>query len=156
MMGTQEHRREQRDRWRKLSPYHRHLLMSDRPDDLEREMTYRAEALADMVAEYGPQQWDATIAILAEGEAKEVDRPTFADGEPDGLGFREIGDELGLSHTRVRQILLTGLRKLRDLPLVQEMCGVEDRVEFDAATIEAALKRAHMTEATDTEEGERS
>ncbi len=77
----------------------------------------------DLETAFGPRQWDATVAVLAEGEAEESDWPTYSDGEPDGLTFDEIGAEFGISHTRVRQIVLGALRKLRASPVVHELHG---------------------------------
>jgi len=74
--------------------------------------------MADLEAEFGPRQWDATIAVVAEGEHD------GADGEPqdhDGDTFVTIGRDMSLSVERVRQIHDAALRKLRRNALIFEL-----------------------------------
>lgn len=104
--------------WEALGPNLRRLAVSHRPDELEAASSYRAETMADLEAEFGPRQWAATIAVIAEGE------PDAADNEPqdpDGDTFATIGRDMFLSVERVRQIHEGALRKLRRNPLFFEL-----------------------------------
>ena len=133
----------QREAWRKLSPYHRFLIMAERPDDLEHEQSLRSDTLYGLESEFGPRQWDATVAILSEGEAEEVDYMTYADGEPDGMTFGEIGEELGLSRERVRQMILQALRKMSEHPVIRELrFASRPGLMATAEDIDAAIERA--------------
>ena len=99
----------QRHAWQSLSPYHRRLLMSHLPDDLERDASLRASISTALENVYGPREWDASVAVVDEGE-EAVDR-----GPKDGpeMTYEEIGDELGISVERVRQIAEGAMRKIR-------------------------------------------
>lgn len=142
MMRTEAQRRA----WRALSPNKRRILMSHVPDDLERDMKLRSSIITALSNVYGPLQWDATIAALAEGDAEAADRFTYTDGEPDGMTFEEIGNELGTDRERPRQIMLKAFSKLRQLPIVREMFfGFPDD---GAAAMDAALGRSQENEAS--------
>lgn len=120
--------------------------MSHLPDELEREMLMRHSVHTALENVYGPRQWDATIAIIAEGESEEADRMTVADAEPDGASLREIADELGCSTTRVIQIISGALRKLRAKQVVREMFLGFDRpfaqVQYNFEAVGRALATA--------------
>lgn len=149
-------RRTGRDRWRLLSPWQQWLIAQEMPDDLEREEDYYRRTMRALEWRNGDRQWDATLAVLAEGEAEDVDWMTASDREPDGMTLDEIGDalaeeygdRLGTSRERVRQIIMGAMRKLRELPIVQEMFygevprSLETPTKFCAAEIEAAIARA--------------
>ena len=114
--------------------------MSHLPDDIERDQNLRFSIGTALENVYGPRQWDATIALIAEGEAEAVDWPTHSDGEPDGMTLEEIGDHYGLSRERARGIIQKALWKLRQLPLVREMfLGYR---HDNAGDIDAALRQA--------------
>jgi hypothetical protein len=73
--------------------------------------------MADLEAEFGPRQWDATIAVVAEGEFDGVGEPQDHDGDT----FATIGQDMFISVERVRQIHDAALRKLRRNPLIFEL-----------------------------------
>lgn len=112
----------QRNAWERLTPNQRRLLMSHRPDELERAESLRAEIVSDLETEFGPRQWEATLAVVAEGESEEREpgRPSTASA-PDGETYEEIGRAFDLSPERIRQIEAGALQKLRRSPLIFEM-----------------------------------
>ena len=115
--------------------------MAERPDEIEHEQSLRDETFFALERTFGPRQWDATVAILAEGEAEGVDYTTPADGEPDGLTLQEIATELGLSRGRVWQIIMCAFRKLRTHPTIRELHGLSPilhPVDLDEAIARAA------------------
>lgn len=143
----------QKEAWKKLSAHQRKLLMSHLPDDLEREMNLRSSILTACSNVYGPYQWDATLALLAEGEADTVDRPKPSDYEPDGASIREIADECKVSTARVHHILHAAYGKLRCKKIMQELfygevpeenmvSPLDEPVHYYPHLIEEAIKRA--------------
>lgn len=149
---SREHRRAGRERWALLSPWQQWLIAQEMPDDLEREEDYRHRTMRALEWRNGDRQWDASLAVLAEGEADDADWPKWSDREPDGMTLDEIGDVLasedgtriGISRERVRQILYGAMRKLRDLPIVRELHGLEPTRArpITDADIKAAIARA--------------
>lgn len=109
----------QRDAWYRLTPNKRRLLLSHRPDELEQAETLRAGVLSDLADEFGPQQWDATLAVIAEGEAGGEE--SRSDDEEAERTFAEVGQELGVCAQRVRQIQARAFEKLRRNPLAFEL-----------------------------------
>jgi len=106
--------------WRKLTPNQRRILLSHRPDELERDEELQASTMSDLVAEFGPQQWDATLAVVAEGEWEQSD--TRESGYyVDGCYLQEVADAIGLSKERTRQIELEAMDKIRRNPLMFEV-----------------------------------
>lgn len=107
---TPEERIRRRERWKRLTPYHRRLLKSHLPDDFERDVDGRADLLAELETVFGPRQWDATVAVLAEGDEalERVREPDYA------MTLEEVGVELGVHRERVRQMQERALEKLRD------------------------------------------
>lgn len=111
----------QRAAWKKLPTHCRMMIAAEHPDDFEREEALRVGTWRALEGTFGPRQWDVTVAILAEGEATEVD---FATPDvPDGLTYREIGDAIGLSPTRVQHIIEDVFSKLRKHPVLNELRG---------------------------------
>ena len=148
-------RQAMRERWALLSPWKKMLLMSERPNELERLEYYERRTMRALEWRYGDRQWDATVAVLAEGEAEEVDRMTPADAAPDGMTLDEIGaalaeeqgDWVGPSRERIRQIIKRAMGKLRQDPIMRELYFGSSRVEstgviVDEVAIDAAIKRA--------------
>lgn len=115
---TFEKRTAARERWRALSPYHRYLLMAERPDEFEREERLRSETVLDLESAFGPRQWDATVAVIAEGEAEEGD---YAGFEPEAMTLAEIGQEFSLSRERVRRLIQEALAKMGCHPIIREL-----------------------------------
>lgn len=102
----------QRDAWWELDPWRRRLLISHRPDELERDEALARETLADLEAVWGPREWGPDLATLAEGECERIDEDDAEWG--DGMmTLAEIGAELDLSRERVRGIIDGALRKVR-------------------------------------------
>ena len=132
----------QREAWRRLRPHQRALIMAQRPDDLERDEALRSETWRELESEFGPRQWDVTVAVLAEGEAEETDYKTHADGEPDGMTFTEIGHELNLSRERARQAILGALRKMSEHPVIRELYFGHRSGMADPKQIDEALEHA--------------
>lgn len=130
-------RQAMRERWALLSPWKKMLLMSERPNELERLEDYERRTMRALEWRNGDRQWDATVAVLAEGEAEEVDRMTPADAAPDGMTLDEIGaalaeeqgDWVGPSRERIRQIIERALGKLRQDPIIRELYFGSSRVE---------------------------
>lgn len=135
----------QRRAWRALSPHKRRILTSHRPDYFEGDMALRSSIMTALENVYGPRQWDATVAVLAEGEAEAVDYPAPSDGEPDGMTLAEIGDHFGVSSARIMQIIAKALRKLRSDPIAREMI-FGHVAGYDAGAVDAALRRVHEQE----------
>lgn len=106
--------------WHKLTPNQRRILVSHRPDEMERDEELRASTMSDLVAEFGPQQWDATLAVIAEGEGEQSD--TRESGYcVDGCYLQEVADAIGLSRERTRQIEQDAMGKIRRNPLMFEV-----------------------------------
>lgn len=95
--------------WRRLSPNKRRILTSHRPDEFERQEEMRREVFADLEETFGPRQWDATVALLAEGEPT-VEGSTEGDH---GMTFDEIGKELGLTRSGATQVYERALHHFR-------------------------------------------
>lgn len=132
---------EQRTQWRSLTPYTRRLLVSHRRDDLEREEAARRDTLHDLEEVWGPLQWDATVAVLAEGEPDGDERAPHG-VEPE-MTLEEIGVALGLSRGRIYQIEQQALRKLEQNAIVHELVFGEDRTKSrHLVRIGAAIRRA--------------
>lgn len=110
--------KEQRWQWQRLTPNQRRLLVSHRRDELENEELDRRETLADLELEFGPQQWDATVATLAEGDNDGERRGGVEDYE---MTLGEIGFEMGLSSESIRIIQEKAFGKLRNSPLLREL-----------------------------------
>lgn len=113
--------------WRKLTPNQRRILVSHRPDEMERDEELRASIMSDLVAEFGPQQWDATLAVIAEGESEHFDTVPacrtnyYGVPLPDGCTLAEVGAELGVTKQRAMCIEAEAMRKLRKNPFAQEL-----------------------------------
>lgn len=106
--------------WQKLTPNQRRMLLSHRPGELERDEAIQSSTLSDLVAEFGPQQWDATLAVIAEGEGEQSD--TRESGYcVDGCYLQEVADAIGLSRERTRQIEQEAMAKIRRNPLMFEV-----------------------------------
>lgn len=103
-------RRTRAEAWRELPPWRRFLLMSERPDEFEREETYRAETLADLERQLGRVVVSVTAARVAEEDVEE--RAASLD-EDYAMTLQEIADELGVTKGRVGQIIETALNKIR-------------------------------------------
>lgn len=120
----------QRAAWRRLSPAQRRILSSHLPGEFEREESMRSDVLSDLAAEFGPQQWDATLAVIAEGESEYFDTvPTCKTNHygvpvPDGCTLAEVGAELGVTKQRAMCIEAGAIRKLRRSPYAQELLNV--------------------------------
>lgn len=114
-MKTYAQRAAKRRAWAALTPHHRFLLMSERPDDLERDAGMRASVMTALENVFGPRVWSATCARVDEGDADEGHRrdvrrpkaPEYA------MTLDEIGEDLGLCRERVREIIESALKKLR-------------------------------------------
>lgn len=104
--------------WRSLSPNQRRLLSSHRNDELESEESMSRDAMSALEEAFGPRQWDVTVATLAEGEP---DRDDLKTDPPNEKTLRVVGNELGYSVERTRQIEQRALRKLRNDPLIYEL-----------------------------------
>lgn len=148
--------RTQRDAWKTLSSSKRRLLLSHLPDEFESEMNLRSSIMTACSNVFGPFQWDAVVATLAEGEAEEIDRPKTSDHEPDGMSVREIANELEVSTGRVHEIMNRAFRRLHSRSIVHELRHGErpeeprimqpnDPVRYYADLVEAALERAKRT-----------
>ena len=74
--------------------------------------------MADLELEFGPQQWDATVATLAEGDNDGERRGGVEDYE---MTLGEIGFEMGLSSESIRIIQEKAFGKLRNSPLLREL-----------------------------------
>lgn len=119
--------------WLRLTPSQRYTLSSHLPGELERAESMRASILSDLSDEFGPQQWDATLAVIAEGESDRFDTiPTCRTNYhgvplPDGCTLEEVGREIGVTRERVRCIEAKAMRKLRRsayaLELLEEIVG---------------------------------
>lgn len=149
--STFETRRAKRERWAKLTPRQRFLLLSDRLSDWEHEELFQHRTMTALENVYGPRVWDATVARIAEGEADGVDTAA-AEENPDRpeMTLEEISDVLGISRWEVNRIIRSTLRKLREMPILQELVGypmVRNSPEHKAWLIECALRSAK--EATD-------
>ena len=146
MPGERPRRRRseaQRAAWRKLRPHHRAWIMAERPDEIEREQTLRDETFFALENAFGPRQWDATVAILAEGEPEgAADHASSADDDPDGLTLQAIAIELGLSRARVWQILMRGLDKMRTHPTIRELHGLRPILHPADLDLDEAIVRA--------------
>lgn len=116
-----------RDAWRRLSPAQRRILSSHLLCELEREESMRSDVLSDLAAEFGPQQWDATLAVIAEGESEHFDAVPACKTNyygvplPDGCTLAEVGAELGVTRQRAMCIEAEAMRKLRRSPFAQEL-----------------------------------
>lgn len=103
---------EQRRRWAALSPNKRRILLSHLPDDLERDTALCASVTTALENAYGPRDWPASAATLAEGEGEgRIGR--WPQDPPYAMTCGEIGAVLGLSRSRVLGIIETALGKLR-------------------------------------------
>lgn len=113
--------------WYRLTPNQRRILLSHRPDELERDEALREGTMSDLVAEFGPQQWDATLAVIAEGESEHFDTVPacrtnyYGVPLPDGCTLAEVGAELGVTKQRAMCIEAEAMRKLRKNPFAQEL-----------------------------------
>lgn len=120
----------QRAAWLRLSPAQRRILSSHLLCELEREEFMRSDVLSDLVAEFGPQQWDATLAVIAEGESEHFDTVPACKTNyygvplPDGCTLAEVGAELGVTKQRAMCIEAGAMRKLRRSPYAQELLNV--------------------------------
>jgi hypothetical protein len=103
--------------WLRLPRWQRARLISHRPDELEMETSLRAGVLADLESEWGPRQWDATVAVLAECEES---TPRERDPQYE-MTLAEIGVHFRLSGDRVRQIQEQALRRLRNNREVRDL-----------------------------------
>lgn len=106
-------------RWKQLSPNMRRLLVSHRRDELETEQDLLSGTMRDLETEFGSRTWPTSAAVVAEGE----DEDRRSEDDHACMTLREVGDVLGLSPERTRQIQDGALRKLRQyfLPLLQEL-----------------------------------
>lgn len=105
MMGPEQERV-----WRRLTANQRRILLSHRPDELERDEVMRREIWRALESRLGARLWSASVAEQAEALEDEGQRrkdPFFA------MELGEIGDALGLSKERVRQLIQRALEKLR-------------------------------------------
>ena len=120
----------QRAAWRRLSPAQRRILSSHLPGEFEREESMRSDVLSDLAAEFGPQQWDATLAVIAEGESEHFDTVPACKTNyygvplPDGCTLAEVVAELGVTKQRAMCIEAGAMRKLRRSPYAQELLNV--------------------------------
>lgn len=105
---------QQRASWAKLSARHRKILLSHRRDDLEQTERFYQGVMKDLEMRFGDRQWDATLAVLAEGES-DGSEDEGLEGQPgDGcFTLHQVGIELGVGRDRARQIQEGALRKLR-------------------------------------------
>lgn len=71
----------------------------------------RAETWAALEAAFGPRTWSSSLAEQAEPLGGRDEEPVFA---RDGMTLEEIGEVLGVSRERVRQIEQRALGKLRE------------------------------------------
>jgi hypothetical protein len=135
----------QRAAWRALDPWRRHLLMSHLPDELEQEANLRASVTTALENVFGPREWSPAAARVAEGEPD----PHRPKGDDFAMTHREIGDEIGVSVERVRQIEQKALRKLRhpsrSRQLVEFMYGDVPVVETTAEELDHAIEAAGLT-----------
>ncbi len=100
--------------WRRLSSNKRRILLSHLPDEMEREATALRDLRADMAHEYGPLQWDATVAVLAEPDEERglITAERRSDNWYEAT-LDEVASELGIVKERARQIQEKAIRKLR-------------------------------------------
>lgn len=103
-------RRTRVEAWLDLPPWRRFLLMSERPNELEREEAYRVETLCDLGRQLGRVITPLTAARVAEEDVEE--RVASLD-EDYAMTLQEIADELGVSRVRVGQLIETALKKIR-------------------------------------------
>ncbi len=136
-------RMSRRERWLRLTPRQRAVLVSHRPDELEREEAIALGVRADLEEAFGASLWDETLARIDCNA--EPDPPTQeVDGfEVQAMTLDEVGQELGgLSRESVRKTEQTAMNKLRRHPVIRELAGVtesdEDR-ERKRADVERAI-----------------
>ncbi len=99
--------------WHRLSKHTRSLLLSHRPDELERHQNLRRETREDLERHFGPMQWDATVAIVAEGEKTGADDSPGGTDEDDGcMSLDQIGEHFGITKGMAHLIVKRALRKL--------------------------------------------
>ena len=61
---------------------------------------------------YGPRIWDATIAVIAEGDGEPPKRRRNVEPEYE-MTLEEIGQHFGVSSERIRGIITAAMEKLR-------------------------------------------
>jgi DNA-directed RNA polymerase sigma subunit (sigma70/sigma32) len=110
----------QRAHWQRLSPNHRRILVSHRRDDFEQDEHAARTTRRALEFASGPTQWDATVAVLAEGEPThdELRRANKDAPDEDEWTLADIGTLLGLHRERVRCIQNDALAKLRASPAI--------------------------------------
>jgi hypothetical protein len=110
----------QRAHWQRLSPNHRRILVSHRRDPFEQDEHARRSTRHALEFAFGPTQWEATVALLAEGEAStdELRRANKDAPDEDEWTLEDIGILLGVGRERVRCIEADALAKLRASPAI--------------------------------------
>ena len=99
--------------WKKLLACQRKILVSHRPDDLERDQALRASILTALQNVYGPRTLGFEIARVEEGEdGGDETRWPRQDGPV--MSYGEVGEVMGLSRGGVQALEARAFRKLRE------------------------------------------
>ncbi len=135
-MKTFEERQRRRERWGRLHPNIRRLLVSHHPDPMEQEENLTRDTMFALEEEGGPRIWEASVAMLAEGEAVGSDHVKSEEFE---FTFQEIGFELGVGRCQARMIQDQALKKCRDWFQRQEVLCQRVMRSFKIATLHTRI-----------------
>lgn len=114
----------QRAAWKRLTPNQRRLLMSDRPDEFERESALSQEMFAALEEAFGPRRWPTSTAIASEPDSEPSEYQKKDRGY--AMSITEMAEEMGLSRERVSQILEGALVAfVRQLRLLDDVMSDE-------------------------------